>query len=175
MPPLTSVADLRARLRWPGVIESVPMPGWRLFSVRLIDPSLPAVEFLFDDGVTLLQQLGFRPWHGHFTEYDDERRNVRRAIGMARALVAGSRCLLVQRSAGGAYLGSSVHRLDQLPLTLSPGFARLERLAFNRPPENVPIDLVRYHRAKDGGYIEHGWRQSLKSIYAGTPLESRFD
>jgi hypothetical protein len=175
MQPLTSVADLGARLRWPDVVQSVPMSGLRLFTARPTDPALPTIEFLFDDGVTILQQLGIRPWHGHFTEYDGERRNVRRAIGMARALVAGARCLLVQRSAGGTYLGSGVHRVGEMPLTLTRDFGRLECQAFNRPTERVPIDLARYYRAKDGSYIEHGWRQSLKSIYAGTPLESRFD
>jgi hypothetical protein len=55
MSPLTNVAELRALLRWQDVVEETPLAGLRLFAVRPDDPSLPRIEFLFDDKVTLLQ------------------------------------------------------------------------------------------------------------------------
>jgi hypothetical protein len=177
MSPLTNVAELQALLRWQDVVEETPTGGLRLFSVRPDDPSLPRIEFLFDDGVTLLQQLGFGPWHGHYTEWSDERRNIRRAIATARTLISGARCLFVERGTGGrdGYLGSSVLRRSQMPLTLSKGFIRLERLVFNAAAEDVAVDLARYHRTKSGKYIEHNWRRRLKEVYAGTAFASAFD
>jgi hypothetical protein len=175
MTPLTTVSELQHRLGWQDVTEYAPMPGWRVFAAWPSRKFLPPVEFLFDDQVSILQHLRFGPWHGHYQEWDDERRNVRRAIATARTLVTGARCLLVQRSAAGGYLGSSVYRQPELPHTLSKGFARLERLIFNTPPEAVAVDLARFHHAKDGSYIEHGWRRRLKEVYAGTPLAKTFD
>ena len=129
MSRLTDLAELRVLLRWQDVVEEMPLDGLRLFAARPADPSLPRIEFLFDDKVTLLQQLGFGPWHGHYTEWSDERRNVRRAIATARTLISGARCLFVQRGVGGrdGYLGSRILRRSQMPLILSQGFRRLER------------------------------------------------
>jgi hypothetical protein len=63
-----------------------------------------------------------------------------------------------------------------MPLSLSEGFTRLERLVFNSAAEDVPLDLARYHRTKSGSYIEHGWRRRLKEVYAGTAFDvSVFD
>jgi hypothetical protein len=175
MAQLITLDELRTRLGWRDMTEDVPMAGWRVFSVWPADRSLPAIEFLFDADVSFLQQLGFGPWHGHYSESSDERRNLRRAIATARALVAGTRCLLVQRSASGAYLGSGIYRLPLLPLMLSRDFARLERLVFGATSEGVPIDLSRYHRGR-GGYIEHAWRRRLKEDLADSPVDtSLFD
>jgi hypothetical protein len=171
MPPtaLTTVAELQALLRWHDVTEETPIDGLRLFAVRPTSESLPRIEFLFDDRVTLLQQLGFGPWHGHFTEWDNERRNVRRAIATARTLVTGARCVFAERGTGGGrdgYLGSSVLRRSEMPRTLAKGFTRLERIVFNAAPEEVPVDLGRYHCTKDGSYIEQSWRRELKELWA---------
>lgn len=174
MAPLTTTAELRQLLRWQDVAEETPLEGLRLFAVVPTDRCLPRIEFLFDDEVTLLQQRGFGPWHGHYTEWSDERRNVRRAIATARTLISGARYLAVERGPGGrnGYIGSSILRRSELPRTLSMGFRRLERLRFNAPVERVPIDLARYHRTRDGSFIEHGWRRRLKEIWAGASLDA---
>lgn len=175
MQPLTSVPELQKLLRWPRVTESVPVRGLRVFEVWPDAPGLERMHFLFDDGVTCMQQFGFGPWHGHYTQWSDERRNVRRAIATARTLMTGARCLFVERSSAGTYLGSGVVRRGRLPPTLSRDFATLERFVFNRPPELVPVDLTRFHRTKDGAYVDHELRRQLKSIYAGTELGRSFD
>jgi hypothetical protein len=179
MEPLTNVAELRALLRWHDVREEARMEGFRSFVVHANDAALPPIEVLFDDNVSVLQQLVFGPWHAHYTEWSDERRNVRRAIATARALVSGSRCLIVYKGTGGAngYIGSQILRRSELPRTLPRGFRRLERVAFNTAPERVAVDRSRYHRAKSGMYIEHAWLRRLKeAAAAGAAIDtSLFD
>lgn len=147
------------------------MPGWRVFSVWPSQKLSPQIEFVFDESVSMLQQLGFGPWHGHYDSSDNERRNVLRAIATARTLVAGSRCLLVEQMTGGKYLGSGIYRSGRLPLSLSQEFGQLERLTFDRPAQRLDVDLARYHRTKRGGYIEHTWRERLKAVYLGTAVD----
>ena len=170
--PLTSISELQLSIGWQNVSEYKPMKGWRVFAVCPSEKLLPPIEFLFDENVTMLQQLGFGPWHGHYQKWSDERKNVRSAIATARVLVTGARCLLVERSASGAYLGSGIYRRSSLPLTLSRDFARLERLPFNASPEHVPVDLSRFYRTKIGTLIENAWRKRLKASYAGTTINS---
>jgi hypothetical protein len=168
MAPLTTIAELQALLRWQDITEMMRPDGIRVFTVQPTDRSLPSIVFLFDDQVTLLQLLGFGPWHGHYEQWSDERRNVRRAIATARTLVSGSRYLAVQRGAGecNGYIGSSILRRSEIPRTLAKEFCRLERFAFNAPVEHIAIDLAQYHRTKDGSFIEHGWRRKVKGNFA---------
>lgn len=172
MGPLTTLSELQSRLGWQNITEDRTMSGWRVFAVWPSQKVLPTIEFVFDGDVSMLQQLGFGPWHGHYQNSSNERRNVLRAIATARTLVAGTRCLLVEQMSGGKYLGSGIYRRGKLPLTLSDDFGQLERLTFGQPPEHVAIDLTRFHKTKRGSYIEHGWRQHLKSAYSGTTVNT---
>ena len=175
MAALTTLPELQKMLGWPRVTEHGPeTSGYRVFTVWPAEPSLPRIEFVFDPGITLLLQLGFGPWHGHYDESSDERRNLRRAAATARALITGSRCLLVQRSAAGEYLGSGIYRRSQLPQSLSRDFGGLERLVFNAAPAAVDIDLSRFYRGRHS-LMEHSVREQLKAIYRGTATESLFD
>jgi hypothetical protein len=174
MSPLTTITDLQSLLGWRDVVEEQASDS-RVFGALPSRKALPRIEFVFDGQVTSLHALGFGRWHGHYDRWEDERRNFRRAVAVARALIAGERCLLVEWSQDGKYLGSGIYRGSKLPQTLSRGFARLERFTFNAPPADVPIDLSKYQRTKSGSYIEPAWRERVKQAYAGTPAASWFD
>jgi len=176
MESLTTLSALRTLLRWQNITEIQPDGGGglRCFSVWPTGKWLPQIEFVFDHKVTTLIQLGFGPWHSHYERYQDERRNFRQAVAVARALINGSRCLLVERSALGKYLASGPFRISQLPMSLPAECARVERLVFDHPAVDVDIDFSRYYRGKYS-LIEHSYREKLKRIFKGTKNERLFD
>jgi hypothetical protein len=85
---LVTVEQLRSRVGWLDVREE-PMPGYSMRWFRVVpgDESLPSIDFLFDDEVTFLQQLGSGEWHCHPDDLDS-------AIELARKLVGHELCIL---------------------------------------------------------------------------------
>src|SRR5689334_20111023 len=98
--PLVNVEQLRERLDWPDIREKpLPEDGMRWFSAVPRDESLPSVDFLFDDKVEFLQQVGSGEWHCHPDE-------IEYAIDLARKLIHHEKCILEERNKKGEYSGS---------------------------------------------------------------------
>src|SRR4051812_41550921 len=98
--PLVTAEQLRERLGWPDVREEpLPQYSMRLFRVVPADESIPSIDFLFDDAVSLLLQLGWGRWHCHPDDIDE-------AIAIARKLVRRESCILEERNGKGDYSGS---------------------------------------------------------------------
>lgn len=140
--PLVTLEQLRGRLDWEDVREElVPQYSMRLFRVVPADESLPSIDFLFDDGVTFLQQLGSGKWHYHPDEIED-------AIETARKLVHHELCILEERSRKGEYSGSGPVAPDSVRDTLRLDADHLVRRFFGSPEVREEIDFSRYHKGK---------------------------
>ena|SRR5688572_20513271 len=140
--PLVTADQLRDRLAWPDVREE-PMPEYSMRWFRAVprDPSLPSIDFLFDDKVEFLQQLGSGEWHCHPDDIDS-------AIELARKLVHHEMCILEERNKKGEYGGSGPAARDDVPGTLRLDADHFIRRFFGIPPVREPIDFGRYARGK---------------------------
>jgi hypothetical protein len=121
-----------------------------------------------------MQQLGFGEWHAHYDQFDDESKNMRRAVATAATLIAQRRCLLEQRDAKDNYIGSGIVRTDELPLSLSANVHHLRRCFFDRPPLIEQIDFNRYAKTKHS-FVEHEHLAKLREVYAGTDAAQYFE
>lgn len=105
------------------------------------DESLPSVDFLFDDEVTFLQQLGSGEWHCHPDEIED-------AMGMARKLIHHELCILEERNKKGEYSGSGPVAPDAIMDTLRLDADHFVRRFFGLAEVREPIDFSRYRKGK---------------------------
>ena len=121
--------------------EPLPQYSMRLFRVVPADESLASIDFLFDDGVSFLQQLGSGRWHYHPDEIED-------AIEMARKLVHRELCILEERNRKGEYSGSGPVAPDGVMGTLRPDADHFVRRFFGSPEVREEIDFSRYHKGK---------------------------
>src|SRR5687768_16925515 len=140
--PLATVEQLREQLNWPDVREE-PLPEYsmRLFRVVPVEESLPSIDFLFDDGVSFLQQLGSGDWHCHPDEIDD-------AVETARKLVRRELCILEERSRKGEYSSSGPVAPDAVLSTIRRDAGYFVRRFFGSPAVREEIDFSRYHKGK---------------------------
>jgi len=141
--PLVTLEQLRKRLAWEDVREE-PLPRYSMRLFRVVpagDESFPSVDFLFDDDVSFLQQLGSGDWHYHPDEIED-------AIAMARKLVYRELCILEQRNRKGEYRGSGPAAPDGIMDTLGLDADHLVRRFFGSPQEREEIDFSRYHKGE---------------------------
>lgn len=154
--PLVTHQQLRERLGWRDVREeSLPQYALRVFSVRPADESLASIDFLFDDGVTFLQQLGSGKWHCHPDEIED-------AIEMARKLVHRELCILEERNRKGEYISSGPAAPDGIMVSLRLDADHAVRRFFGSPEVREEIDFNRYHKRKHG-YVElNRWAEIQK-------------
>ncbi len=145
--PLVTVEQLRERLGWQNIREK-PMPEYRMrwFSAVPDDESLPSVDFLFDDKVEFLQQVGSGEWHCHPDEIDD-------AIDLARKLIHHEKCILEERNKKGEYSGSGPVAPNEVMGTLRLDADHFVRRFFGQQPVREAIDFTRYVKGKQL-YIE---------------------
>lgn len=140
--PLVTLEQLRERLGWEDVREEpLPQYSMRLFRVVPPDESLPSIDFLFDDGITFLQQLGSGKWHYHPDEIED-------AIEMARKLVHRELSILEERNRKGECGGSGPVAPDGIMDTLRLDADHLVRRFFGSAEVREEIDFSRYHKGK---------------------------
>lgn len=138
--PLVTIEQLQERIGWSDIREE-PRPeyGLRWFRIMPKSASVPPVDFLFDDAVTLLNQLGCGNWHCHPDDIDD-------AIEMARKLVHHELCILEERNSAGDYAGSAPAAADELPRSLRHDAGWLVRRFFDREPQREAIDFNQYQK-----------------------------
>jgi hypothetical protein len=135
--PLVTVQQLQQQLDWPIIREeSLPEYGMRLFSAVPADESLPSIEFLFDDKVEFLQQLGSGEWHYH-PELDD-------AVEVARKLIHHELCILDERRIDGGQSCAAAVAPDEVLGSLHLDADHFVRRFFGRPPVREEIDFSRY-------------------------------
>ena len=155
---LVTVEQLRERLGWGDVREeSLPPYSLRRFRVVPDDESLPSIDFLFDDGVSFLQQLGSGEWHYHPDEIDD-------AIEIARKLVRRELCILEERSRNGGYSGSGPVGPGEVMGTLRHDAGHFVRRFFGSRAVREEIDFGRYHKGKHL-YIELGRKAQAEAVW----------
>ena len=137
-----SIGELKATLGWENIREETIRGGGALFSHRFrviaVEPKVPewpAVEFLFDDQLRYLYQLGFSRWHAHFDSHSQEEMNVRDAVSAAREFVQGDLCLVEQLDARGRPVATSLGKPGEKVGRVKRGARVVRRVFFNRPPE----------------------------------------
>jgi hypothetical protein len=162
--PLVTVEQLRKRLDWPDVREE-PMPeyGMRWFRAIPKDESLPSVDFLFDDAVEFLSQIGSGQWHCHPTSVDD-------AIELARKLIHHEMCILEEHNADedgptGGYSKDGPVRADEVFETLRADAAYFVRRFFGRSATREGIDFSKYLKSRLG-YITPAHRATIEASFA---------
>lgn len=140
--PLVTIDELRERLAWLNIREK-KMPEYRMrwFSAVPDDESHPSVDFLFDENVEFLQQLGSGEWHCH---PDD----INRAIELARKLIHHETCILEERNKKGEYSGSGPVAPTEVAGTLRLDTDHFVRRFFGRAPVREAIDFTRYIKGK---------------------------
>jgi hypothetical protein len=162
---LVTAEQLRERLGWPDIREE-PWPEYSMRWFRAVprDESLPSVDFLFDDQVTFLQQVGTGEWHCH---PDD----IEYAIELARKLIHHEKCVLEERDKNGEYSGSGVVAPNEVLDTLRIDADHFIRRFFGVPPVREAIDYSRYIKGKHL-YVERERRAEMDAIYksVGLPL-----
>jgi hypothetical protein len=156
--PLVTVDQLRERLGWDDVREeTLAEYSMRLFRVVPADESLPSIDFLFDDSVSFLQQLGSGRWHCHPNEVDD-------AVEMARKLVRHELCILEKRNRQGEYRGSGPVPPDAILDTLGHDADHFVRRFFGSPEVREAIDFSRYYKGKHL-YIELNRKAEAEKVW----------
>lgn len=140
--PLVTVEQLRERLGWNDIREK-RMPDYEMcwFSVVPDDESLPSVDFLFDDKVEFLVQVGSGEWHYHPDEIDD-------AIDLVLNLIYHETCILEERNKKGECSGSGVVAANEVMHTLRLDADHFIRRFFGQQPVREAIDFSRYFKGK---------------------------
>jgi len=140
--PLVTIEQLRERLDWPDIREkAMPEYAMRWFSAIPRDESLPSVDFLFDDQVEFLTQVGSGEWHCHPEVIDD-------AIELARKLIHHELCILEEHNEKGEYTGSGPVAPTEVLGTLRLNADHFVRRFFGVPAAREAIDFSRYTKGK---------------------------
>jgi hypothetical protein len=139
--PLVTITQLRERLGWSDVREQpIAEFSMRWFRVVSRDESLPSIDFLFDDKVEFLQQLGSGEWHCHPGDVDN-------AIELARKLIRHEMCILEEHGKQG-YSGSGPVAPAEVLGTLRLDADHFVRRFFGVPAVREAIDFSRYAKGK---------------------------
>jgi hypothetical protein len=163
--PLLTLEQLRERVGWEHV-RQVPMAEHQMvvFHVCPEQPHLDPIDFVFDEEVTFLMEMGMGIWHSHPDEIDD-------ALDMADRLVRHELSILEERDTRGEYCSSGPVEPNGIPRTLGRNPGWLRRILFNREPVREEIDFSRCVRGKRS-WIEARWQKELEQTYrvAGLPV-----
>ncbi len=155
--PLVTVEQIRDRLAWDDVREE-PLPEYAMRLFRVVpDESLSSIDFLFDDGVSFLQQLQSGEWHCHPDEIDA-------AIEIARKLVHRELCILEERNSQGEYNGSGPVAPDAIMDTLRLDADHFVRRFFGSSEVREEIDFSRYYKGKHL-YIELNRKAEAEKVW----------
>ena len=179
---LITVEQLQRKLNWKQVQEerrTCEVEGQTYHDVVIhVVPdtdSFPTIDFVFNDKITCLHCIGLDDWHTHCDSYNDERRNVVRAIQIARGLINHQECLIEELDENDRYLGSCVQRQTEPLNTLSARARRLRYVFFNEEPHIKAIDYSAYVQVKGGYWILKSAKQKIEEMHRQLGNKSPFE
>jgi hypothetical protein len=143
-------------------------PGWRLVGLKASSPPPEHTR------LTAIYRNNFTVTT-HCDSYNDERRNVVRAIQIARGLINHQECLIEELDENDRYLGSCVQRQTEPLNTLSARARRLRYVFFNEEPHIKAIDYSAYVQVKGGYWILKSAKQKIEEMHRQLGNKSPFE